>query len=134
MGNSRTFVRYALALALAGSMGFLLIGAPGVSAAPTINPKVVTLSDQVRHKLVMLPWYGVFDNLEYQVNGTEVTLIGQVVSEHGNTQKDAERAVESIPGVTKVVNNIEVLPTSPMDGEIRRAVYRAIYGDPALSR
>jgi hyperosmotically inducible protein len=134
MGNSRTFLRYALALALAGSMGSVLIGAPGVSAAPTSNSKVVTLSDQVRHKLVMLPWYGVFDNLEYQVDGTEVTLIGQVVSEHGNTQKDAQRAVESIPGVTKVVNNIEVLPPSPFDNQIRRAEYRTVFSHGDLGR
>jgi len=75
----------------------------------------------------MLPWYGVFDNLEYQVNGSEVILSGQVVSEHSNTKNDAENAVKRINGVTKVVNNIQVLPPLPFDNQIRRAEYRAIF-------
>ena len=51
-------------------------------------------------------------------------LSGQVISEHSQTKYDAEKAVETIPGVTKVVNNIEVLPPSPFDNQIRRAEYR----------
>jgi hyperosmotically inducible protein len=87
---------------------------------------------EVRHELVMLPYYGVFDNLAYKVDpdGT-VTLIGQVA--RPTLKSDAENVVKRIEGVTKVVNTIEVLPTSPMDDRIRRATYRAIYGDPALS-
>jgi hyperosmotically inducible protein len=90
------------------------------------------LSKEVRHQLVLLPWYSVFDNLAYQVDGDKVTLYGQVV--RPTLKSDAEAAVKSIEGVASVVNNIEVLPVSPMDDQIRRAVYRAIYGDPALSR
>jgi hyperosmotically inducible protein len=87
---------------------------------------------EVRHELVMLPYYGVFDNLAYKVDpdGT-VTLIGQVA--RPTLKSDAENVVKRIEGVTRVVNNIEVLPTSPMDDRIRLATYRAIYGDPALS-
>ena len=114
-------------------MGFTL-GALGANAAPNTNPKVLTLSDQVRHELVMLPWYGVFDNLEYQVNGTEVILSGQVVSEHAVTKDDAGKFVKSIPGVTKVVNNIEVLPPSPFDNQIRRAEYRTVFSQADLGR
>jgi len=90
------------------------------------------LSKEVRHQLVMLPWYSVFDNLAYKVEGDKVTLYGQVT--RPTLKSDAEAAVKSIEGVSSVVNNIEVLPLSPMDDEIRRAVYRAIYGDPGLSR
>jgi hyperosmotically inducible periplasmic protein len=90
------------------------------------------LNNEVRHELVLLPWYSVFDDLEYQVNGTEVTLAGQVVQPV--TKDDAEKAVKSIEGVTKVTNNIEVLPLSPMDDQTRRTEFRAIYGDPALER
>jgi hyperosmotically inducible periplasmic protein len=90
------------------------------------------LYKEVRHQLVMLPWYSVFDNLAYQVDGDKVTLYGQVT--RPTLKSDAEGAVKSIEGVASVVNNIEVLPLSPMDDQIRRAVYRAIYGDPALSR
>jgi len=90
------------------------------------------LHKEVRHQLVMLPWYSVFDNLAYQVDGDKVTLSGQVT--RPVLKSDAEAAVKSIEGVASVVNNIEVLPLSPMDDQLRRALYRAIYGDAGLSR
>jgi hyperosmotically inducible periplasmic protein len=90
------------------------------------------LYKEVRHQLVMLPWYSVFDNLAYQVDGDKVTLSGQVT--RPVLKSDAEAAVKSIEGVASVVNNIEVLPLSPMDDQLRRALYRAIYGDAGLSR
>lgn len=90
------------------------------------------LAKEVRHQLVMLPWYSVFDNLAYQVEGDKVILYGQVT--RPTLKSDAEAAVKSIEGVASVVNNIEVLPLSPMDDQLRRAVYRAIYGDAGLSR
>jgi hyperosmotically inducible protein len=90
------------------------------------------LVKEVRHQLVMLPWYSVFDNLAYKVDGDKVILYGQVT--RPTLKSDAEAVVKSVEGVSSVVNNIEVLPPSPMDDQIRRAVYRAIYGDPALSR
>ncbi len=90
------------------------------------------LYKEVRHQLVMLPWYSVFDNLAYQVDGDKVTLYGQVT--RPVLKSDAETAVKSIEGVASVVNSIEVLPLSPMDDQLRRALYRAIYGDPGLSR
>ena len=87
---------------------------------------------EVRHELVMLPFYGVFDNLAYKVDpdGT-VTLIGQTV--RPTLKSDAENVVKRIEGVKKVVNTIDVLPPSPDDDRIRLATYRAIYGDPALN-
>ncbi len=87
---------------------------------------------EVRHELVQIPWYSVFDNLGYMVNGSVVTLNGQV--RNGNIKDDAEAAVKRIPGVTKVVNHIEILPASPMDNQIRMALYRAIYNEPELQR
>ena len=88
---------------------------------------------EVRHELVMLPFYGVFDNLSYKVDpdGT-VTLLGQVA--RPTLKSDAENVVKRIEGVEKVVNNIEVLPTSINDDQIRRAAYRAIYGNSVLSQ
>lgn len=90
------------------------------------------LMREVRHQLVMLPWYSVFDNLGYRVEGDKVILEGQVV--RPTLKSDAEAAVKSIEGVGSVVNNIEVLPLSPMDDQSRHALYRAIYGEPSLSR
>ncbi len=88
---------------------------------------------EVRHQLVLLPYYNVFDNLAYKVDpdGT-VTLLGQVVNP--TLKSDAGNAVKGIEGVERVVNNIEVLPNSPNDDRIRRATYRAIYGNPQLSQ
>ena len=87
---------------------------------------------EVRHQLVLLPYYSVFDNLAFKVEGDTVTLEGQVV--RPTLKSDAENVVKNIEGIGRVVNNIEVLPLSPMDDQIRKAVYRAIFSEPALSR
>ena len=90
------------------------------------------LAKEVRHQLLLLPYYSVFDNLAFKVEGDKVTLSGQVV--RPTLKSDAESAVKSIEGVATVVNNIEVLPVSPMDDQLRRAVHRAIYRDSVLFR
>ena len=89
------------------------------------------IAREVRHQLVTLPYYGVFDDLAFRVDGGTVTLMGAVT--RPTLKSDAENVVKRVKGVAKVVNNIEVLPLSGMDDRIRVAVYRAIYGDPALS-
>ena len=100
---------------------------PALTADEALSPDVEDrLIKEVRHKLVMLPYYTVFDNLEYRVDGRTVTLVGQVTKPV--LKSDAENAVKRIEGVDKVINNIEVLPPSSMDDRIRRQVYRAIYG------
>ena len=121
---------------------FLLIFSVAALASPTTqdNQPAGVLSQksidriykEVRHELVMLPYYGVFDNLSYKVDsdGT-VTLLGQVA--RPTLKSDAENSVKHIEGVEKVVNNIEVLPTSNFDDQTRRAAYRAIYGNEVLS-
>lgn len=90
------------------------------------------ITQEVRHQLLLLPYYGVFDNLGYKVapDGT-VTLVGQVV--RPTLKSDAENSVKKIEGVEHVDNQIQVLPASPMDDQIRRATFRAIYGNAALS-
>jgi len=105
-----------------------------------IKPKVQTgrdpsqvqrrLEREVRHELVTLPYYDVFDNLEYRIDGEQVILSGQVV--RPTLKSGAENVVKNIEGVEKVTNNIEVLPLSPNDDRLRIAVYRAIYGHTAL--
>ncbi len=90
------------------------------------------LGREVRHELVMLPYYGVFDNLAYRVDGKTVTLFGHAT--RPTLKADAENVVKKIEGVDRVINTIEVLPPSPNDDTIRRAEYRAIYGFPSLNR
>jgi hyperosmotically inducible protein len=90
------------------------------------------IQKEVRHELLMLPYLGVFDNLAYRVDGTTVTLAGQVT--RPTLKTDAERVVKGIEGVEKVDNQIEVLPPSSMDDQLRRRLYRAIYGFPSLQK
>lgn len=81
----------------------------------------------VRHEIMMLPYYGgPFDYIAFKLQGYDVILAGHVV--HATLKHDAERAVRHIEGVERVVNQIEILPPSPGDDRIRRAVFRAIYG------
>ncbi len=90
------------------------------------------IQKEVRHRLLMLPYLGVFDNLNYKVDGYNVTLAGQVVNPV--LKSDAENSVKRIEGVERVDNRIEVLPPSPMDDRLRLRLYRAIYGYPPLQK
>ena len=87
---------------------------------------------EVRHELVMLPYYGVFDNLSYRVDGSKVTLLGQVT--RPTLKSDAENVVKKIEGVESVDNQIEVLPVSQSDERARLATYRAIFSKAPLQR
>jgi len=112
--------------------GALVLSWP-LLAQREVSPKAEErIQKEVRHELVMLPFLSVFDNLAYKVDGYQVTLLGQVV--RPSLKSDAENAVKRIEGVEKVVNEIEVLPTSPMDDQLRRQLFRAIYAYPALQR
>ena len=119
---------YNLAIGIFATL--LLTIVPAVAMAQgAIDPQ---LSRRVRRELVTLPYYGVFDNLSYSINGGNVTLYGQVV--RPSTRSDAERRVKRIKGVTRVVNNIEVLPLSRFDDQIRVATYRSIANMGGLHR
>jgi hyperosmotically inducible protein len=88
------------------------------------------IAQEVRHQLVMLPYYTIFDDLAFRVDGGTVTLLGAVT--RPTLKSDAENVTKRVEGVTQVNNQIEVLPLSPMDWQVRRAVARAIYGDPSI--
>src|SRR3954465_3003812 len=82
---------------------------------------------EIRHELATLPYYGVFDWLEFEMKPDNTVLLrGQVV--RPTTKSDAEARVRKVPGVSKVINEIEVLPPSPEDDRLRLELYRAIYG------
>jgi osmotically-inducible protein OsmY len=93
---------------------------------------VERIQKEVRHEILMLPFFGVFDNISYKVEGYNVTLMGQVT--RPTLKTDSERVVKQIEGVEKVDNQIEVLPLSPMDDRLRLRLYRAIYGYAPLER
>ena len=88
--------------------------------------------EKIRKELVTLPYYGVFDNLEYKLEGSTVTLYGQVVNPV--TRSGAARRVARLEGVDQVINNIEVLPVSGFDDSIRARAYRSIFRSGSLYR
>lgn len=106
---------------------------PGDSRPPVTNEKaVMALARNVQRELIRLPQYGLFDNLRFGIKGYTVYLRG--VASRPTLKSDAERVVKALEGVEKVINEIEVLPLSPFDDDVRLSVYRAIYGHPALAR
>lgn len=121
-----------------GALALLAIAPLSSFAQSTSSAAVPPLGNQaaleqhVRHALVMLPYYNIFDNLEFQVDGDHVTLSGQVT--WPVLKSDAANAVKRIEGVQSVTNNIEVLPLSRFDDRIRMATYRAVFGADGLYR
>jgi hyperosmotically inducible protein len=130
----KTFLLVRIFVATVGLL--LLTSLPDVHAAGRrtatldgqVNPdaQVEALKEKVRHQLVMLPYYNVFDWLgaDVQTDGT-VTLMGEVV--RPITKDDAEARVKGLSAATGVVNNIEVLPLSAMDNQLRVALYRKVF-------
>ena len=119
----------ALAVALALAAGTAVAAPKASIGSEASNQQIVK---QVRKELVTLPYYGVFDNLAYKVDGSTVTLYGQVV--RPSTRQDAEGRIKRIPGVERVVNNIEVLPLSSFDDRIRLRTYHTVFGTSSLYR
>ena len=123
---------FVLGMAMATGMALAQDGSANRASLPPGPGSESPLAREVHHQLVLLPYYNVFDNLAFRVEGSAVTLIGQVVNPI--TKDDAARAVRGIEGVTHVNNQIEVLPVSPMDAQIRRAEFRAVYSSPGFEK
>jgi hyperosmotically inducible protein len=124
---------FATGLSLSATSSFAAAPASNRNQPPSAaQNSEAWLANQVRHQLVMLPWYSVFDNLEYSVQGNKVVLAGQVV--RPVLKDEAASAVKHIEGVEEVDNQIEVLPVSNFDDQIRRAELREIYSFPSLQR
>jgi len=114
----------------------VVLGLPSILCAQNQRPipaqGVERIAKEVRHEILMLPYYGVFDDIKFSVNGYNVTLAGQVTNP--TLKKDAGNVVKHIEGVQQVDNQIEVLPLSGFDDGLRRQLFRAIYGFPALEK
>ena len=119
-----------LLLTLAGATP--VKGQAGSGTKPANPDDKLALSREIHHQLQVLPFYSVFDNIAFTINGTMVTLTGQVL--RPTLKGNAEAVVKSLEGVTVVVNHIELLPASPSDDELRRGIYRAIYENSTLAR
>lgn len=105
---------------------------PGVVEIKGPNRGETRIAREVRHELLMLPYYSLFDDLRYRVNGSTVDLLGDVVNP--SLKSDAARAVKGIEGVEKVDNQINILPPSPSDDRIRQRTAREIFSFGGLSR
>jgi hyperosmotically inducible protein len=114
-------------LALGFTAGTVLAGAQETQGDQRMQDRI---NREVRHELVMLPQFSIFDNLAYKVDGNTVTLFGQV--RNAVLKDEAQNAVKHIEGVEKVNNQIEILPPAPNDDRIRRQVAHAIFNDPRL--
>ena len=115
----------------------ILLGMALLTASASAQPEVSDrarnrLIKEVRHELVMLPYYGVFDTLSFKIDGAKIVLLGQVTQP--TIKSTAGTVVKAIEGVESVDNQIEVLPLSPNDDRLRLRAYRAIYGRPPLDR
>ncbi len=115
----------------------LLIGMPLAAQQKDHNDAFVRgpqgegrIVQEARHQLVMLPYYSIFDDLAFRLDGSTLTLLGDVTNP--TLKSDAGNVVKRIEGVTQVVNQINVLPLSDFDWQIRRAEFRAIYGSPQI--
>jgi hyperosmotically inducible periplasmic protein len=124
--NHKSLAR--LVVALAASIASLAAQTPSEATARA-QERIVR---EVRHEVLMLPYYNVFDYIAFKVSGYNVTLMGQVT--RPTLKSDAGNVVKRIEGVEKVDNQIEVLPPSPMDDQLRRRLFRAIYGYPPLEK
>jgi hyperosmotically inducible protein len=118
-------------------MAGVVVSAAGLASAKAPSNAPIPRSDeaiakQVRHEILTYPYYGIFDDVSYQVSNGSVRLSGAVTEPW---KKDAlQKSIQRIPGVTSMTNSLEVLPLSPMDNRLRWQLARAIYSDPALSR
>ena len=127
--NKRNGLRILLPMA---SLAVLLLGfaVTGFASDPNL---AASLSDQVRHELLMLPYYNVFDELNFTIDGSNTVILSGKVT-RPILKSDAEAAVRGIPGIKGVVNNIEVLPLSPFDNRIRADMLWAIYSRPGFEK
>jgi len=121
---------------LFAAIAFVVLAGTAANAQTFIGGKrpgsLRATEDQIFHRILMLPNYGVFDHITYQLNGSTVVLGGSVYSL--GTRKEAERSVKRIPGVESVVNNIHDLPPSSFDDQIRRRLAATLSNSGGLGR
>ena len=121
---------------LFAAIAFVVLAGTAANAQTFIGGKrpgsLRAMEDQIFHRILMLPNYGVFDHITYQLNGNTVVLGGSVASL--GTRKEAERSVKRIPGVENVVNNIRDLPPSSFDDQIRRRLAVSLSDHGGLGR
>ena len=124
--------RYIRQFVLSFVLGLVTLSAAASAAMNTVVVNPFQLATKIRQELVTQPYYSIFDNLRFRIDGPKVTLLGEVW--WPNLKNSAERVVANIEGVTSVENQIEVLPTSFYDDRLRLVTARALFSHPVLSK
>lgn len=104
----------------------LLLAATLWAAPQQENASDAKISQEVRHQVLMTPYYSIFDIIEYSVNDGTVTLRGWTLEP--GVKSSVVGAVKKIDGVKNVVDQIKEESISSADQQIRQAEYRSIYG------
>jgi osmotically-inducible protein OsmY len=112
-------------------IGFLAVtgvasAAATASAADAIGPNgqvVQAVSKEVNRYVN----FTVFDDVSMAIDNGVVTLMGRVTMPY--KKDDIGRRVARVDGVKEVQNQIQVLPVSQFDDELRFRIARAIYGN-----
>ena len=126
------FIAFAVSVTIAGLASALPAQESSEKKPSNTQEKYTpSLEHEIHHQIQVLPFYSVFDYIGFRREGARVTLTGQVI--RPTLREHAEAAVKSLEGVVVVVNQIELLPASPGDDELRRNIYRAVYEDPVLA-
>ena len=124
--------RYIRQFVLSFVVGLIALSAAMSAAMNTIGVDPSQLAPKIRQELVTEPFYSIFDNLGFRIDGPTVTLLGEVW--WPNLKNTAEQVVANLEGVTSVENQIEVLPTSFYDDRLRLATARALFSHPVLRK
>lgn len=112
---------------------FFAFSAVGINAQNVSgNQSQRALEEKIYKKILYLPYYGAFDSIKFQVEGSKVILSGKVIN--SINKSDAKNAVEDIDGVSEVVNNIDLLPLSSFDNQIRFRLAREIGNSAGIGR
>lgn len=118
---------------LAFALAFLAFSFGSVNANSFTDVKPGrTLEQNVQRQILRMPRYEVFDLISFKVEGSTVTLSGKI--RNAINKREAERRIEDLPGVTRVINNIEILPVGGFDESIRRNLYVTLANEGGLSR
>ena len=107
------------------SAAFLALAA--VTPAWAAQPTNLELYRSVQTQVLRYSHFTVFDSVSAGINNGVVTLQGKVTMPYKRT--DLAKRVAKVAGVTKVNNQIEVLPASRFDDELRIGIARALYSN-----
>ena len=104
--------------------------APGIEVLALAQISDSTLADRVAAKVRDYAQFSIFDDVNISVTNRCVTLTGRVTQPF--KRDEIGTRVSKLDGVQTLVNDIQVLPLSALDSDLRVRVAQAIYGHPSF--